>query len=255
MTIVLDHARAERKDDARDEADEARPMAEPTPDELVRTLAKRELRKRMRGLRRSTPAARLEERAALLRERLLAHPKITAARTIALFWPIEDRHELDLRPLDVALRGRGKRLAYPAIGEQPGLMEMRFVDDSSTLEEQGHGFAEPRADAPLVQPGELDVIVVPALALSLDGARLGYGAGYYDRALPRFCPPACSIGVCFAFQLLGELPTEAYDVPVDIVLTDEITLVPGEERPRERVGPSFERRAPGVVVVPRRPKA
>ena len=124
----------------------------------------------------STPAAQIEQRSAAIRARLLERDEVLAARGVALFWPIEARHEIDLRPLHDALRAMDKKIAYPVLGEAPGVMEFRFVDDESTLEERGHGFAEPPEDAPLVAPGELDVIVVPALALDARGGRIGYGA-------------------------------------------------------------------------------
>lgn len=226
--------------------------AVPTPEELVRTLAKRELRKRMRGLRVTTPTAHISARSAEVRTRLLALPAVQAARGVALFWPIEARHELDLRPLAATLRELGKRIAYPSLADEPGRMDFRFVDDDATLAEVGNGFAEPPVHAPIAEPGELSVVIVPALALDAGGARLGYGAGYYDRALPRFCPPATSVGVCFSFQLLGEIPTTPHDVPIDIVVTDVSSFCPREAPPIEAVRAGFDAREPGVKVVRRR---
>ncbi|HVY49722.1 MAG TPA: 5-formyltetrahydrofolate cyclo-ligase, partial [Minicystis sp.] len=58
------------------------------------------------------------------------------------------------------------------------------------------------------------------------GYRLGYGAGYYDRALPRVRPPALAVGVAFSFQLVADLPVTEHDVPVDLVVTDDRVLHP-----------------------------
>ncbi len=218
----------------------------------MRTLAKRELRKRMRGLRVTTPAAKIETRSAAVRARLFALPAVQDARAVAVFWPIEARHELDLRPLAAQLRGMGKQIAYPFLTDEPGVMGFRFVQDDATLEERGHGFAEPADDAPLVEPGDLSVVIVPALALDARGARLGYGAGYYDRALPRLCPPAISIGVCFSFQLLGEIPPTPHDVPVDLIVIDEGLLDPRDAAAGVIGSRGFDAREPGVKVVRRR---
>lgn len=226
--------------------------AVPTPEELVRTLAKRELRKRMRGLRVTTPASKIEARSAAVRDRLLTLAAVQSARAVAVFWPIEARHELDLRPFAARLREMGKQIAYPFLGEEPGSMGFRLVVDDATLAERGHGFAEPAEDAPAASPGELSVVIVPALALDARGARLGYGAGYYDRALPRFCPPAVSVGVCFSFQLLGEIPTTSHDVPVDLIVTDETVLDPRAANAPDPASRGFDRREPGVKVVRRR---
>jgi 5-formyltetrahydrofolate cyclo-ligase len=193
-------------------------------EELLRVRVKAELRKRMRGLRKALPTTACAERSARIAARLAALEPIAGARTVCLFWPIEDRHEVDLRPLDARLRERGVRVAYPGIDPDSGAMSFRFVADPDAMEEQGFGFREPSLRAPEAGPGDLDVIVVPALAIDPRGHRIGYGAGYYDRALPRFAPPAVTVAVAFDFQLVAEAPESAVDVPVAWIVTDARTL-------------------------------
>jgi 5-formyltetrahydrofolate cyclo-ligase len=66
-----------------------------------------------------------------------------------------------------------------------------------------------------------DVVIVPGLAFTADGARLGQGGGWYDRFLADRDPNRCvTVGVCFAGQLVASLPTEPHDVKVDHVVTD-----------------------------------
>ena len=187
------------------------------PEEFIRVKVKAELRKRLRGVRKTTPIEACAARSEKIVTALEAHPAVVAARTVALFWPMVDRHEVDLRPLDTALRARGVRIAYPSIDPETNDMVFRFVDDVAKLEEAGYGFAEPAADAPIA--AELDVVVVPAIAVDPTGHRIGYGAGYYDRTLPKH-PTATSIAVAFDWQLIAEVPFTADDVPVKIVVTD-----------------------------------
>src|SRR5262249_26368159 len=151
-------------------------------------------------------------------------PTVEAASSIALFWPIEGRNEVDLTPLDPRLRARHKRIAYPSIDHDTREMTFRFVEDPSDLEERGFGFREPSPSAP--EASSLDVIVVPALQIDGRGHRIGYGAGFYDRTLRRFVPPARSIGVAFGFQLIAEVPITEGDVPVSLVVTDERDFEP-----------------------------
>jgi 5-formyltetrahydrofolate cyclo-ligase len=99
-------------------------------------------------------------------------------------------------------------------------MTLRFVEHPDAMQILGFGFREPSLDDPEVAPGELDAIVVPALAADPRGHRIGYGAGYYDRTLPRFCPPAVSVAVVFDFQLVAEVPSMEPDVTVGWVVTD-----------------------------------
>ena len=73
---------------------------------------------------------------------------------------------------------------------------------------------------------EADLIVIPALAVSEDGARLGQGGGWYDRALTHRCPGVPVVAVIFDDEVLdpGEIPTEAHDVPIDTIITPTRTI-------------------------------
>ena len=149
------------------------------PDDFIRLKVKAELRKRLRGVRKTTPLEACEVRSAALVARLETHPAMVNARTVALFWPIVSKHEVDLRALDTSLRARGVRIAYPTIDAESNVMTFRFVDVIAQLEEKGFGFSEPAPDA--IEATALDVVVVPAIAIDPTGHRIGYGAGYaYD---------------------------------------------------------------------------
>lgn len=191
---------------------------------LLRERVKIELRKRMRALRRTLPASACAERSARIAERLRALEPLARARSVALFWPMEDRHEVDLRGVDAALRAGGVRVAYPAVDPEAGVMIFRFVEDPGAMTEQDLGFREPPAQAPRAEPGTLDVIVVPALAVDSRGHRIGYGAGFYDRTLPAYAPPAITVAVAFDFQLVAEIGATPTDVPVAWIVTDARTL-------------------------------
>lgn len=76
-----------------------------------------------------------------------------------------------------------------------------------------------RAGLPIVDPRDLDVILVPGLAFDRRGNRLGRGAGYYDRFLARLTPRTRIIGVCFDDQILDDVPAEAHDMKMHALLT------------------------------------
>jgi 5-formyltetrahydrofolate cyclo-ligase len=188
----------------------------------IRVRAKRQVRQRMRSLRAAIPPAALAARSAKIVEHVVGLAAFGRARALALFWPVERLREVDLRLADARARELGKRVYYPCLiadGERltPGFRE---VIDTATLSEQGRGFAEPPDDAPVAEPGRIDLVVVPALAVSVSRHRLGYGSGFYDAVLPLFCPPAFSVVVAYSFQLLGELPVDEHDVVCDSVVTD-----------------------------------
>ena len=79
---------------------------------------------------------------------------------------------------------------------------------------------EPNEYASEVSIDLLDALIVPGLAFTLDGKRLGYGGGYYDKLLSMKFFRACTIGFCFKFQIIEDLPTEVHDRNVDYIITD-----------------------------------
>jgi 5-formyltetrahydrofolate cyclo-ligase len=203
---------------------------EPFDPRLVAELAvraKAQLRGRMRALRSAHPAKVRLERSLRVVERVVALPEFQAARSVALFASLVQVGEIDLGALDGAARASGKRVYYPTIERHGGRdhTALAEVRDASELAVRGRRFAEPPEGAPRAERGDVELIVVPALAVSATGHRLGYGGGFYDAMLPDFCPPAVGVVVAFDFQLVAELPTEPHDVPCAIVVTDARTLL------------------------------
>jgi 5-formyltetrahydrofolate cyclo-ligase len=196
---------------------------------MLRARVKAELRKRMRGLRKAMPASACAERSARVVARLAALEPIARAGAVALFQPMEERHEIDLRALGASLLVRGVRVAYPTADPATGTLVFRFVTGPQDLEPGAFGIVEPRAHCAEAAPGEIDAVVVPALAADSRGHRIGYGAGFYDRALPRFAPPAAVVVVVYDFQLLAEIPQTPLDFASGWIVTDARTLQASSE--------------------------
>lgn len=197
---------------------------------LLRYKAKAVLRQRARNLRSTIPSEAIAQRSAAIVERLLGMPEILGAKSVALFYPMERRHEVDLRTLDAALRARGVRVAYPRIdgGDEEDSpiakqrMSFRFTGAITDLDERGQIYLEPSGAAEVAT--ELDVILVPALQADGRGHRIGYGAGFYDRTIPRYSPPARTLIVAFDFQLIAEVPVTDGDVACEMIVTDKRVL-------------------------------
>ena len=94
---------------------------------------------------------------------------------------------------------------------------MEFYDISEGLKEGYFGIMEPIAATP-VAPSEIDVMVVPGVIFTREGARCGRGKGFYDRYLANEGFRAYTIGVCYPCQIVEELPTEEHDRKVDKVI-------------------------------------
>ena len=188
--------------------------------------AKVQLRKRMRALRNAHPAEALKIRNRALVARALALPAFESARSVALFFPMEERKEIDLRELDAQARRQNKRVYYPFLERRGDALVsgLRLSASLDELAERGQRFREPPPGTPEAERGEVDLLFVPALAVAPSGHRLGYGAGFYDSLLPDVCPPGRAVAVAYDFQLLMELPTLPHDVACDFVLTDARSL-------------------------------
>jgi len=190
--------------------------------------AKKQLRLRMRGLRAAHPESVLAQASERIVASVLAQPRFAAAQGVGLFWPMADRREVDVRPLATAALAANKRVYFPFLEPTGSGFRTGFarVKDESELAERGQRFFEPPREAPQAERGQIDLLVVPALAVAADGHRLGYGSGFYDATLPDFCPPACALVVAFDFQLLGELPSTSADVASQLIVTDRRVLEP-----------------------------
>lgn len=146
--------------------------------------AKVELRRRMRTLRRELVGR--DSRSVSLWEHVRAIPEVAAA---------------------------GRILSYSTIVGEPDVATFH-----AWCLEQGIAVAVPEDE---VAPTWPDVVVVPGLAFTAAGQRLGQGGGWYDRYLAEIRDDCLTVGVCFHEQLLARVPTEAHDVTLDVVVTDE----------------------------------
>jgi 5-formyltetrahydrofolate cyclo-ligase len=176
--------------------------------------AKSALRERHLTRRRERPAAEREAAAAAMTTALLGG--LTAARTLAAYVPeeIEPGHGR----LPAEYTRLGARVLLPVVPVSGH--ELGWAVDTGRLEPGRFGLLEPVG--PRLGPtalGAADVVVIPALAVSRDGVRLGRGGGYYDRALRHARPDAVLVALVFDDELLDELPAEPHDRRVTAVVT------------------------------------
>ncbi len=161
-------------------------MTHPEPDAPSVREQKAALRRRLLAAR--TAGAAVEPAV------LLALPELVRARVVASYTPL--RGEPDVRPVNAALLARGVRVVLPELLAD---RDLRFGDAAGWVDE-----------------GDVDAMLVPAVAADLAGRRLGRGGGSYDRVLPRMT--AFTVALVHADELLPEIPTEPHDVRVHAVL-------------------------------------
>jgi 5-formyltetrahydrofolate cyclo-ligase len=129
------------------------------------------------------------------------------------------RGEIDVMPLLAALAARGHPLALPVVVGPTELVFRRWRPGEA-LQAAGFGLRHPPPEAGMVDP---DVLVVPLAAFDRRGHRIGYGRGYYDRALARLDAVGHrrAIGVAFAVQEVPAVPDEPHDRRLDAILTED----------------------------------
>lgn len=188
----------------------------PEEDQLRRRV-KAELRTRMRQVRRTIPAEARSERSAKIWERVLARPEWANAKTVMLF--VSMRTEVETAAAAAAAWAAGKRVAAPRMIET-GLEIREWRAEDVPVESGNMRVPEPPEHAPLIEPADVDLVIVPALALDERGARIGYGAGLYDGLLPRLSR-AVRMAIAFDFQLVAEVPETDGDERMHVVITDQ----------------------------------
>ena len=138
------------------------------------------------------------------------------ARTVFCYWGVGTEPDTSVIIRRSLLDG--KRVALPrVIGA--GLMEARLIEDLSQLVNGTFGILEPSQYAEKLQPEDIDIAVVPGVAFSADGRRLGRGGGYYDRFLTKV--KGLTVALCQERLLTDELPVEEYDIKVRCIITEK----------------------------------
>jgi len=142
---------------------------------------------------------------------------IEPGTVVSGFWPI--RSEVDVRPLMYALMDRGARLCLPAIIDKTTIVFRELVRGAPMVD-MGFGTYGPDESAEVLDP---TVMLVPLAAFDHLGDRIGYGAGFYDRAISKLHARGLYprlIGIAFDCQLIEDVPDEDHDVRLHELLSE-----------------------------------
>lgn len=175
--------------------------------------SKAEIRKSAKSAVKSLSLNQKESKSALIFKRILELGAIQGAQCVAIYASLPDE-VFSYKAIESL--ATTKRVVLPRVAGD----DMDFYPYlPGTLETGAFGISEPQVgDA--VSPAEIDVIVVPGVAFTAEGKRLGRGKGYYDRYMSRDGFRATKVGVCYAEQIAEEIPTEPHDITMDIVIFD-----------------------------------
>lgn len=172
---------------------------------------KRLLRRMVRERMAAMDAASKERASELIcaeAQRMIA---ASGAKVVALFAPLSD--EPQIWPLIEALAEQCEVLLPRVEGDIMNFYSCR----GNAMHVGAFGIMEPQGVCP-VGAGEIDAMLVPGVAFTANGARMGRGKGFYDKYMSQSGFRAFKIGVCYSEQLVPEIPLEPHDVRMDVVL-------------------------------------
>lgn len=183
-------------------------------------VQKAQLRNRLKQIRAEIPADKRAEFSQAIARRLFALEQVQAAQSFFVY--ISAGNEVETHGILRRLVAEGKRVLVPKI------LERRMVACHFTgwedLRPGGLGILVPINAKPY--EGEVDIAVTPGLGFTVEGHRLGFGAGYYDQwfATHRV---GLKVALCYEMQICGSIPMDSNDILVDVILTEQRTLRTG----------------------------
>ena len=175
-------------------------------------MDKQALRKQIREQKRAMTEAEIVEKSEALGRLFVASEAYRQAKTIYGYLPYNQ--EVRTTAMLQKALDDGKQVAVPkCYGD-----EMRFIylDDLSKVEKGYCNIPEPIEDGPIANDPTA-LVLMPGLAFDPQGHRMGYGGGFYDKFLAAE-PDHPTLALCYDFQMLEHLETEAHDIPVDYVI-------------------------------------
>lgn len=175
-------------------------------------MDKKELRDYIRKYKRAMTKEEIAEKSAKLSELFLASDLYKQAKNIYGYLPYNQ--EVRTTAMLEQAQKDGKRIAVPKIlGDT---MIFVWLDDLGAVEKGYSGIPEP-VDLTPVADDPTALVLMPGMAFDPEGHRCGYGGGFYDKFLASE-PGHPTLALCYDFQVLPHLETEAFDIPVDCVL-------------------------------------
>lgn len=188
---------------------------------------KNDIREEMRSRRKAlAPSERSTASGIICRKLIDGFFPPTAANRLAASSPViavylASRDEIDLDTFISCMLARAATLVSPRWNAETYELARIKSLSQRDIRTGPMGIREP-SDANIVPPCEVDAWIIPGLAFTRRGMRLGYGGGWYDRLLAESRADSLKIGVGHGFQIVADLPSEPHDIRLDSVVTDDV---------------------------------
>ncbi len=180
---------------------------------------KANLRRHLIKTRNAMSAEAVSAKSARIEERLAASPLFASAKRLALY--ADHAGEVKTGSLLLRAVGQDTEVYYPVVNGAS--LTFHRVHAASELISDAYGIKAPSPEVvkQTTPATELDMAILPGVAFDEAGTRIGFGKGYYDRALAELKIGAV-VALAYEFQIVsGWIPTEAHDAPMSMIVTEE----------------------------------
>ncbi|MBW9147976.1 5-formyltetrahydrofolate cyclo-ligase [Clostridium sp. CM028] len=153
-------------------------------------------------------------------------PEFTNCKNIMLY--LSFNKEVDTYPLAKWCLDNGKTVIAPyCIQSKREIIPFKINNLTTDLSKSSIGVMEPKHDSlDKVNIEDIDLIIVPGVVFDKHCNRIGFGAGYYDRFLPKKTKLTPTIGIAYDYQIVDKVPTGEYDVPLGFIITEKRIIFP-----------------------------
>jgi len=186
-------------------------------------MSKRVLRKEIFARRDSLTAEEILAKSRDIAQQLARLPFYQKEESQTIMFFLSFRSEVETREMVEDNLARGNRVLVPkSLPEERKLIPSQLLDFEKDLAPGAYDIPEPRPEALRpVNPEHIDLLIVPGVAFDLQGNRLGYGGGYYDRFFERLRPGVPLVALAFELQIVRQVPVEPWDRRMDWLVTEK----------------------------------
>lgn len=179
--------------------------------------SKKELRKKILGIRNKMPKEDVENNSRIIMNKIIGLKTYKQSKVIFVY--MDFKNEVMTSDLIKHMLAEKKRVVIPYTDIVNTLVIPSEITEEADLKLSPFGYYEPKKIMP-VDVEEIDLVLVPGVVFDKNLNRIGFGKGYYDRILKNLKPGAKKIGLAHDFQVLDEIPAEDHDIKMDMIITE-----------------------------------
>lgn len=151
--------------------------------------------------------------------KLLNHKAYENATTIFVY--VSFKGEVDTHSIIKRALSTGKKVCVPKVNKSEKIMEAYYINSMEDVEKGYFGIMEPKVSCKKANNEEIDLIISPGVAFDMEGGRIGYGGGFYDKFLASLNETKPIIALAYKFQILDKIILEETDRRVDEIISNE----------------------------------